>query len=100
MHELVADHVIGVAERAAHRQHDPPPQWLGDAAGAFAELALDGVGLLEVRMRGVEDERLPAAERMSEDPLEPRVPAFRHTRGDVDPVTLARDRSKCRSGRS
>ena len=41
VHQLVADHVIGVGERAAERQDDPPPQRLGDAAGAFAELALN-----------------------------------------------------------
>ncbi len=90
MHELVADHMVGVAERTAHRQHDATPHRLGDAAGSFAELTLDCVGLLEIGMRGIQDERLPAAERVGEYPLEPRVPPFGHTRGDVDPVTLAR----------
>ena len=51
VHELVSEHVIGVGERAGHRQHDAPLQRLGDAARAFADEALDGVGLPEVRGR-------------------------------------------------
>ena len=90
MDELVADDVIGVGERSAERQHDAAAQRLGDAAGALAELALNRVGLLEVRMRRVEHERLPSAQLVPEEPLEARVPAFRHPRGDVDPFTLFR----------
>ena len=89
VHELVADHVIGVGERTAQRQDDAAPQRLGDAAGAFAELALDDVGLLEVGMRRVEHERLASAQLVAEQPLEPRVPALGHARGDVDPFAFA-----------
>ena len=46
--ELVADDVVGVADRSAERQHDPAPRRFRHAAGAFTELTLDGVGLLEV----------------------------------------------------
>ena len=88
--ELVADHVIGVGERTAERQDDAAPQRLGDAAGAFAELALNRVGLLEVGMRRVQHERLAAAQLVREQLLEPRVPPFRHPRRDVDPFTLVR----------
>ncbi len=45
--QLVADHVIEVAEGAANGKHDPPPKRLGDTAGSLAEVAADGVGLLE-----------------------------------------------------
>jgi hypothetical protein len=48
MNEFVADDVVGVAERAAHREDDPPAQRFGDAACSLAQLSLDGVGLLEV----------------------------------------------------
>jgi hypothetical protein len=50
MHQLMPDHVIGIRQRAAERQDDAPAQRFGDAAGAFAELALDRGGLLEIRM--------------------------------------------------
>ena len=69
----MADDVIGVGERAAERQDDAAPQRFGDAAGALAELALDRVGLLEVGMRRVEDERLPAAQLMAEDSCSSRA---------------------------
>ena len=50
VHQLVAEHVIGLGEGAGQRQHDAALQRFGDAAGALAELAADDVGLLEVRM--------------------------------------------------
>ena len=84
----MADDVIGVGERTAERQHDAAAQRLGDAAGALAELALNRVGLLEVRMRRVEHQRLPPAQLVAEDAAEARAPAFGHPRGDVDPFTL------------
>ena len=90
VHELVADHVIGVGERTAHRQDDAPPDRLGDAARAFTDLARDGVGLLEVGMRRVEHERLASAEFVAQHLLQPRVPALGHARGDVDAFLRAR----------
>src|SRR5205085_6442586 len=62
--------------------------WLGHAAGALAELALDGVGLLEVRVRRIEDERLTAGQFVAQEATEPGAPSLRHTGGDVDPFTL------------
>ena len=88
MNELVADDVIGVGQRPAERQDDPPPQRFGDAARAFAELPLNRVGLFEVRMRRVEDERLASPQLMAEQALETGQPSLGHTRGDVDPFTL------------
>ena len=90
VHQLVADHMVRVGERPAHRQNDAPAQRLGDAAGAFAELALDDVGLLEVRMRRVEHERLAAAQLVLEHFLEPGQPALGHPGGEVDPFLRAR----------
>ena len=100
VHQLVADHVIGVGERTAHRQDDAAPDRFGDAAGAFADLARDGVGLLEVGMRRVEHERLAAAQLVAEHLLQARVPALGHARGDVDAFASRSDRSRCRSARS
>ena len=78
VHQLVPDHVVGLPERAGERQHDPALEELGDAAGPLAELARDGVGLLEIGMAGVEDERLPAVELVVEHAREPLVPALGH----------------------
>ena len=58
MHELVAEHVIARLDGAGKRQDDASFVGLGDSPGALAQLALDGVGLTEVRPAGVEDERL------------------------------------------
>ena len=78
--QLVADHVIGFGEAGAGGQHDAAAQAFGDAAGAFAHQRGDDVGLLEVRMAGVEHERLPAAEMMIEHARQAGVPALRHAR--------------------
>ena len=59
VHQLVAEHVVGFGEAAGERQDDAALEHLGDAAGAFADVAGERVRLLEVRMGGVEDERLP-----------------------------------------
>jgi hypothetical protein len=80
VHELVADHVVGVGERAAERQHDAPSARLGDAARAFAEGATDHVGLLEVARGRVEDQWLAAAQRVIEQLGQARVPALGHAR--------------------
>ena len=70
--ELVAEHVVTGLDRPRERQHDAALVGLGHAAGAFAELAFDGVGLPEVRPARVEDERLAAAQLVIEQ-LERRV---------------------------
>ena len=81
MDELVAEHMIGVAERRGHRQDHPPLRAFGDTAGALADRALEDVGLLELRMAGVENDRLAAGQRVPEDARQPRVPALGHAAG-------------------
>jgi hypothetical protein len=66
--ELVADDVIGLAERSAVRQDDPALERLGDAAGALAEELGDDRRLLELRAAPVEDEGLAALELVVEHP--------------------------------
>ena len=80
VHELVAEHVVGRCDRAGKRQNDAALVGFGDAAGALAEIALDGVGLPEMRPARVEDERLPCAQLMIEQLREARVPALGHPR--------------------
>ena len=75
--ELVADDVVQIAQRPAGRQHDPAAQGLGDAASSLAQ-ALDHVGLLELGLGGVHDERLPAGQLMVQDGAQASVPALRH----------------------
>src|SRR5262249_15837676 len=75
---------------AAERQDDAAPQWLGNAARAFAEIALNGVGLLEVGMRGIQHERLPAAKLMGEELLETSMPALGQPRCDINAVLFGR----------
>ena len=67
VHELVANHVVGVGQRGAERQHDAALHAFGHAAGALADHRIDDVGLLEVGMAGVEDQRLAARELMREE---------------------------------
>ncbi len=76
----MADDMIGFGEAGAGGQHDAAAQAFGDAAGPFAHQAGDDVGLLEVRMAGVEHERLAAAEVMIERARQPGVPALGHAR--------------------
>ena len=78
MNELVAQHMVSFGKRSGQRQHDAPLQSFGDTAGAFADHAADDVGLLEVGVRGVEDERLARAHLVLEDAREARVPALGH----------------------
>jgi hypothetical protein len=89
VNQLVGDHVLRIRERSRQRQHDPSPQRLGDAAGAFAEWFRDDVGLLEVCVGGVDNQRLAAREGVSEQVLEPRVPPFGDPRGQVDAGSFA-----------
>src|SRR5262245_7044355 len=86
MHQLVTDYMIRVGDRTAEWQDDATPQWLGDAARAFAKIALNGVGLLEVGVRGVQHQRLTASKLMGEQFLETCVPALGQPRCEIDPV--------------
>ena len=88
MHELVTDDVVGIRQWTAKRQDNATAERFSDAACAFAQLTADRVRLLEVRMRGIQHERLASAELMLQHAAEPRVPALRHARSDVDSVTF------------
>ena len=50
----------------------------------FADGAGQRVGLLEVRMRGVQNQRLAAAELMAQQLGQPRIPSLRHPRGELN----------------
>ena len=78
VHQLVAEDVVGVSQAGRHRHDHPAFGALGDAPGAFAELALDDIGLLEVGVTRVQDHRLAADERVPEDSAEPGVPSLGH----------------------
>ncbi len=90
VHELVANHVIGVGEAGADGQHDAALHRLGDSARPFAQDAFHDVGLLEMGMSGVEDERLASGQLMIEDACEARVPALGNTRGFAGGLCLLR----------
>ena len=77
MHELVTDHVIRICDWSRERQYDPSPHWFGYAARSFAELSLNRIRLLEVRVRCVQDQRLTPPKLMGEHALETREPSFR-----------------------
>ena len=88
--QLVADHVIGVGERPAERQHDAAAHRFGDAAGAFADARRRWRWSARSRMRRVENQRLPAAQLVVEQRVQARVPALGHARGDGDRLALLR----------
>ena len=67
MDQLVPDDVVQIAERSARREHDPAPESLGHSAGALADAASYGIGLLELGRAGVEDQRLAAGQLVVED---------------------------------
>ncbi|TML11210.1 MAG: hypothetical protein E6G39_14535 [Actinobacteria bacterium] len=80
MRELVPDHVIGFAETRRKRQHDARLEALGKTAGPFAHSARAHIRLREIRMAGVEHDRLPLREGVVEQLRVARVPALRHPR--------------------
>ena len=89
VNELVTNDVVGLVERPRQRQDDAAPHRFGHAAGALTQLVGDDVGLLEIGVRAVQDERLAARQPVLEHPLEPRVPPFGEARGDVDAFAFA-----------
>ena len=98
--DLVAEHVVGLAEAGGKRHRDARLAALGEAAGAFGRRSGRQVGLAEMRMAGVEHQRLPPREGVIEHAREARVPALRHPRGDGASPLLPRRSSGCRSARS
>src|SRR5882672_4368227 len=73
---------------ARERKDDAALGGFGDAAGAFAEIAFDDVGLPEVRAARVKDERLTVAQLMVEQPGEARIPALSQARRHAGRVFL------------
>ena len=78
VHHLVADHVLELGVGAGEGQDHAVLEKLGDAARALTDVAADRVGLLEVRLRGVQDDRLAALKLVVQDAGEARVPPLRH----------------------
>ena len=76
--ELVAEHVVGFGVGPGHRQHDALAGALRDALRALADVG--DVGLPEVRVVGVEDDRLALVELVLQDGREAVVPALGHPR--------------------
>ncbi|MBK8004364.1 MAG: hypothetical protein IPK12_10630 [Gemmatimonadetes bacterium] len=79
VHHLVLQHVLQLQVGARERQDDPLLEEVGDAARPLARrLAAQRVGLLEVRVRGVEDDGLPLPVLVPEDLRQDRVRPLRH----------------------
>src|SRR4030095_14633223 len=83
MHELVPEHVIRLGKSAGKRQDDAAAVALGDTPCAFADVTED-VGLLKMRMCGVQNERLPATQVVPEQPRQSRMPALSHARREAN----------------
>ena len=101
VHELVADHVVGVGQRPAEREDDAPLQRLGDAARALAQLARDR--RWSARSRGGDAYRTSGwrpCSSCSKQRAQPRVPSLRQARRDARRLLAPRGRSRCRSARS
>ena len=77
VNQLVADHVVRFSERPGERKHDAALENLRHPAGALAQLSPNRIRLLEIRVAGVQDQRLAAVQPMVEDLGEPGVPALR-----------------------
>ena len=73
---LVTQHVVGLSQRTSERQHHAPLEDLGHTPSGFARSAANGVGLREMRMAGVINDRLPTAELMVQEARKPRIPAL------------------------
>ena len=78
VHELVAQHVVRVAHRLGERHDDPVLEALREPARRLREGRGRGVRLVEVRLVGIEDQRLPLVELVVEHRADAAVPALRH----------------------
>ena len=81
VHHLVREHVLEVGVGTGEGEHVPVLVRIGDPFDPLAHAAGDGVGLREVGMRRVEDDRLPLAELVVQDPRQARVAPLRHPGG-------------------
>ena len=82
--------VIDLGDWAAERQNDAAAQRLGDAAGAFAKLALNRVGLFEIGVGCIQYERLASTELVTQQFLEAGVPPLSQPGRNGDPILLGR----------
>ena len=80
VHHLVLEDVLELGVGAGERQHGAMLEELRDAAQPLAR-RVDDVRLLEVGLRRVENDRLPALELVMQDPGQPGVGTLRHARG-------------------
>jgi len=74
----LAEHVVGVPERARERHHDPAPQPFRHAPRRLPDLVADHGGPPEIGVAGVEDDGLPRGELVVQDGAQARVPALGH----------------------
>ena len=78
VHQFVTQHVVVFLVQPGKGQNHAIFQRFGDPAGAFAEGAKNGVGLLEVRLVGVKQNRFLFFKGMIHQSGKTVVPAFRH----------------------
>jgi hypothetical protein len=78
--DLVPEHVVGLAEAGDEGHRNARLRPLGEAADAFARRPRREVGLREMGMARVENDRLPLVEAVIEQRGEARVPPLRHAR--------------------
>ena len=77
VHQLVADRVPKLGIAPAERQRHSTPQELGDAEQALGRDERQDVGLLEIAVRGIHDQRDAPRDRVVEASLERVVTLFR-----------------------
>jgi hypothetical protein len=80
----VADHVVGLCEGTSKREHDAPSQTFRHTAGSLTDLAANDIGLFEVDVRAIENQRLPPSQIVLKEALEPYSPSLGHTGGDLN----------------
>jgi hypothetical protein len=90
VNHLVLEDVLELRVRAAERHHRAVPLEIGDAAGSFAGRLAQRVGLLEIGVGGVQNDRLPFPELVVQHLGQAGVAAFRHAGGvhGRDPLAL------------
>ena len=71
MHDLVAQHAIRLGHRRRKRHDDAAARGFGDAADRVGQHARDDVGLRELRLTAIDDQRLTAFELVMQDARDP-----------------------------
>ena len=84
VHELVPQNVVRLGQGAGKRKHDTSLQHLRHTTRRLAELSEDGIGLLEVGVAGVQDQRLATLELVIQQAADASIPALRHAAGFPD----------------